>query len=208
MNIEAERQLFRGTSGGNEVQGILTSRGVPVYAGGTAVGNKAVQLFNAMNGVRGSAFVEPEWIVMHPTDCQELRLLRDTAGQFLGGGPFMGPYGAGSNLQASGQATGAIDSIWNKAVYVTAAMGGAGTALVGSRAAGAGVEPRGAECGGHELARVLFHIEPDGDQGRTQAWADALSPGRHVRGAARLRLDNSDSLNRRATRAAGRRLSP
>jgi HK97 family phage major capsid protein len=34
VQIETERQLFRGTSGGNEVQGILTSRGVPVYAGG------------------------------------------------------------------------------------------------------------------------------------------------------------------------------
>jgi HK97 family phage major capsid protein len=136
VQIEAERQLFRGTSGGNEVQGVLTSRGVPVYAGGTAVGNKAVQLFIAMNGTRGSAFVEPEWIVMHPTDYQELRLLRDTAGQFLGGGPFMGPYGAGNNLASSGQVTGAIDSIWNKAVYVTTGMGGAGTALIGSRAAG------------------------------------------------------------------------
>jgi HK97 family phage major capsid protein len=89
-----------------------------------------------MNGTRGSAFVEPEWIVLHPTDYQELRLLRDTAGQFLGGGPFMGPYGAGNNLASSGQVTGAIDSIWNKAVYVTAGMGGAGTALIGSRAAG------------------------------------------------------------------------
>jgi HK97 family phage major capsid protein len=51
VNIEAERQLLRGAAGGNEVQGLLTSRGVPVYAGGTAVGNKAVQLFNAMNGM-------------------------------------------------------------------------------------------------------------------------------------------------------------
>jgi HK97 family phage major capsid protein len=135
VQIEAERQLLRGTQGGNEVQGILTSRGVPVYAGGTAVGNKAVQLFIAMNGVRGSAFVEPEWVVCHPTDYQELRLLRDTAGQFLGGGPFMGPYGNGSNLSASGQLTGAIDSIWNKPTYVTPIVG-AGTALIGSRAAG------------------------------------------------------------------------
>jgi len=38
-----------------------------------------------------------------PTVYQEIRLLRDTAGQFLGGGPFLGPYGSGSNLQASGQ---------------------------------------------------------------------------------------------------------
>jgi HK97 family phage major capsid protein len=84
VQIEAKRQLFRGTSGGNEVQGILTSRGVPVYAGGTAAGNKAVQLFKAMNGTRGSAFVEPEWIVMHPTDYEQIRLLTDTAGQYFG----------------------------------------------------------------------------------------------------------------------------
>ena len=36
VNIEVERQLLRGTSGGNEVQGLLTSRSVPVYTGGTA----------------------------------------------------------------------------------------------------------------------------------------------------------------------------
>lgn len=136
VQIEAERQLLRGTSGGNEIQGVLTSRGVPVYAGGTAAGSYADQLFKAMNGVRGSAFVEPEWIVMHPTDYEKLRLLKDTANQYFGGGPFQGPYGAGSNLASSGQITGAIDSVWNKAVYVTSAIGGAGTALVGSRAAG------------------------------------------------------------------------
>ena len=135
VNIEVERQLFRGTSGGNEVQGIFTGRGVPIYAGGTAAGNKAVQLFKAMNGVRGSAFVEPEWIVLHPTDWEQIRLYTDTAGQLMGGGPFMGPYGNGNNLAASGQITGAQDSLWNKAVYVTSAIGGAGTALVGSTAA-------------------------------------------------------------------------
>jgi HK97 family phage major capsid protein len=134
VRIEEERQLFRGAAGGNEVQGILTSRGVPVYAGGTAAGNYAVQLFAAMNGMRGSAFVEPDWVVMHPTDYQKVRLLTDTAGQFFGGGPFQGPYGNGSNVQASGQLTGAQDSLWNKPVVVTAGIGGAGTALIGTRA--------------------------------------------------------------------------
>jgi HK97 family phage major capsid protein len=105
VKIEEERQLFRGTSGGNEVQGILTSRSVPVYAGGTAAGNKAVQLFKAMNGLRGSAFVEPEWVVMHPTDWQDIRLLADTAGQLFGGGPFFGPYGG---PQGPASATGQI----------------------------------------------------------------------------------------------------
>jgi HK97 family phage major capsid protein len=60
--------LLRGTQGANEVQGLLTSRSVPVYAGGTAAGNKAEQLFKAMNGMRGSACMEPDWIVLHPTD--------------------------------------------------------------------------------------------------------------------------------------------
>ena len=111
VRIEEERQLFRGTSGGNEVQGILASRSVPVYAGGTAAGNKAVQLFKAMNGLRGSAFVEPEWIVMHPTDWQDIRLLKDTAGQYFGGGPFFGPYGGPQGpASASGQISGAQDS--------------------------------------------------------------------------------------------------
>jgi HK97 family phage major capsid protein len=136
VRIESERQLLRGTSGGNEVQGLLTSRGVPVYAGGTAVGNKAVQLFKAMNGLRGSAFLEPDWIVLHPGDYEDIRLLTDSAGQLLGGGPFLGQYGNGSNLSASGQVTGAADTIWNKPVYVTSAIGATkGTALVGTREA-------------------------------------------------------------------------
>jgi HK97 family phage major capsid protein len=131
VRIEEERQLIRGTSGGNEVQGLLTSRSVPVYAGGTAAGNKAVQLFKAMNGQRGSAFVEPEWIAIHPTDWQDIRLATDTAGQFFGGGPFQGPYGNGSNLDASNQLFAAADVLWQKPVYVTGIVG-AGTAIVGS----------------------------------------------------------------------------
>jgi HK97 family phage major capsid protein len=135
VRIEEERQLLRGASGGNEVQGILTSRGVPVYAGGTAVGNRAVQAFIAMNGMRGSAFIEPEWLIIHPTDYQAIRLLTDNQGQFFGGGPFQGPYnGQGQMLQASGQVAGGNDSLWGKQVVVTAAIGGAGTALIGTRA--------------------------------------------------------------------------
>jgi HK97 family phage major capsid protein len=129
--IESERQLIRGTSGGNEVQGLLTSRGVPIYAGGTAVGNRAVQLFKAMNGMRGSAFVEPDWIVLHPTDWETIRLLTDSAGQYFGGGPFQGQYGGQSMVTPNGQVTGAADTLWNKPVYVTATVG-AGTAIVGN----------------------------------------------------------------------------
>ena len=141
VNIEVERQLLRGTSGGNEVQGLLTSRGVPVYAGGTAVGNRAVQLFKAMNGMRGSAYVEPDWVIMNPVDYEAVRLLQDTAGQFMGGGPWMGQYGNNGQVNASSMLVGGVDSIWNKQVHVTAALG-PGTALVGTYA-GAQVLSRG-----------------------------------------------------------------
>ena len=137
VNIEEERQVVLG-AGTNDLVGIKPSgntRGINIYAGGTAAGNKAVQLFKALNGQRGSALLEPDWIVMNPSDYQDLRLLTDTAGQFFGGGPFQGPYGNGQNIGAlSGQVSGATDYIWNLPVVVTTATG-AGTALIGTRSA-------------------------------------------------------------------------
>jgi HK97 family phage major capsid protein len=136
VRIEEERQLIRGSSGGNEVQGLLTSRSVPVYAGGTAAGNKAVQLFKAMNGLRGSAFLEPDFIVLHPGDWEDIRLLTDTAGQLFGGGPFVGPYGGpqGPVSSSGNQISNVGVSIWEKPVYVTGATGTLkGTAIVGTR---------------------------------------------------------------------------
>jgi HK97 family phage major capsid protein len=135
VRIEEERQLLRGTSGGNEVQGLLTSRGIPVYNGGTAAGNRAEQLFKGMNSMRGSALLEPEWTIMNPADWEAIRLLKDNNGQLYGGGPFFGPYGGPQGpASSSSQVAGATDSLWSKPVYVTGVLG-AGTALVGTRAA-------------------------------------------------------------------------
>lgn len=134
VDIEEERELVGGAgSNSNELQGIIGTSGVNVYARGT-VDTNAVALFKAMNGQRGSAFLEPDWIAINPANWQTIRLATDTAGQFFGGGPFLGQYGAGANLPASGQVSGAQDQIWNKPVVVTTAVG-AGTALVGTRAA-------------------------------------------------------------------------
>lgn len=128
---EVERELLRGTAGGSEIQGLLTSRGVPVYSGGTAAGNKAEQLFKAMNSMRGSAYLEPEWVIVSPADYEAIRLLKDDSGQLYGGGPFFGPYGNVTPVGASGQVTGVVDSLWSKPCYVTSALG-AGTALIGT----------------------------------------------------------------------------
>jgi HK97 family phage major capsid protein len=132
IQIEEERQLLRG-AGTNELTGIMNGRGINVYAGGTAVGNRAVQLFKALNGQRGSALLEPDWIVINPSDWETIRLSTDTAGQYFGGGPFQGPYGNGRNFDASNIVNGADEFLWNKPVIVTGALG-AGTALIGTRA--------------------------------------------------------------------------
>ena len=133
VNNEVERQIFRGTAGGNEVQGLF-NRSIPVYAGGTAVGNYAKQTFLAANSMRGSAFVEPSWIALHPTDYSILRLEQDSQGGFYGPGPWGYSYGEPVPGGVSNQVTGAAtDRLWGLDVYVTSGMGGAGTALIGTR---------------------------------------------------------------------------
>lgn len=129
VRIEEERELVLG-GGTNELVGITGRSGVNTYARGT-VDNNAVALFKALNGTRGSALLEPDYIVMHPDNWQTTRLLMDANNQFYGGGPFQGPYGNGRVDPDSGQLTGATDTIWNKPVIVTTAIG-SGTALLGS----------------------------------------------------------------------------
>ena len=88
----------------------------------------------------GSSFLEPDAIVMHPTNFLTTRLLRDgtggTAGQFYGGGPFTGAYGNGG---ASGLFA---QSLWGKPVILSSVVG-AGTALVGSFGQAAKIYRRG-----------------------------------------------------------------
>jgi HK97 family phage major capsid protein len=129
IRIEEERQLVLG-GGTNDLVGITGRSGVNTYALGT-VDNNAVGLFKAINGTRGSSLLEPDYIVMNPANWQNTRLLQDANQQFYGGGPFQGPYGNGRVDPDSGQLTGAMDTIWNKPVIVTTAIG-AGTALLGS----------------------------------------------------------------------------
>lgn len=142
VKIEEERQLLRGT-GTNELVGIIQRSGVNTYARGT-VDNNAVALFKALNGTRGSAYLEPDAIIMNPANWQTTRLLTDTAGQFFGGGPFLGPYGGpqGPVSATGGQLQGGLDTIWGKPVVVTSAIG-AGTALLGSFGQAAQVYRRG-----------------------------------------------------------------
>ena len=90
--------------------------------------DNATALFKAMNGVRGSAFLDVDAIVIHPTNWQAMRLAKDTSGQFYGGGPFL-PYGGPQGPSSASQFS--ADRLWGVRVVVTSAIT-VGTALVGS----------------------------------------------------------------------------
>ena len=134
-----------GGAGTNDLVGLLDSaRGINSVTK-AATDNGADALFKAMNGQRGSALLEPDWILINPAAWQSIRLLRDqtggTVGAYLGGGPFAGPYGVGPQTGLSNQVVGPADYMWGKPVYVTSALLG-GSALIGTRA-GAQVFSRG-----------------------------------------------------------------
>lgn len=127
--IEDERQLVAG-GGTNELVGLTGRSGVTTWGRGT-VDSNAVALFKAMNGQRGSSFLEPSAIILNPANWQTTRLATDSAGQFMGGGPFMGQYGNNGMVGNGNQLGGQMDTLWGKPVVVTTAVG-AGTALVGA----------------------------------------------------------------------------
>lgn len=72
--------------------------------------------------IRTTAFVEPDAVVINPTDWQYLQLARDANKQYFAGGPFTGAYGNGgySNVAA----------LWGLRVVQSPRIA-AGTALVG-----------------------------------------------------------------------------
>ena len=137
---QEEQQLLLGSGVAPNLQGLVgTGRAIGTFTRGTADDN-ATALFKAANGTRGSSFLDPDTVVIHPTNWQAIRLGKDDNGQFYGGGPFFGAYG-GNTPQASASQF-AADSLWGMRVVVTSAIT-VGTALVGSFSQGAALFKKG-----------------------------------------------------------------
>lgn len=126
-----ESQLLNGSGTAPNIRGILNRTGIQTgtrAALGTAAGNGAGAsvlgdvFFQAITNIRLNALVEPDGIVVHPSNWLAMRLAKDSAGQYLGGGPMIGAYG--NNIQAS-------NVYWGLPVVVTTAIA-ANTALVGA----------------------------------------------------------------------------
>lgn len=126
-----EDQLLNGSGTAPNIRGLLNRVGIQTgtrSALGTSAGNGAGAsvlgdvFMQAITNIRVNALVEPDGIVVHPTNWQTMRLVKDSAGQYLGGGPMIGAYGNG--LMAS-------ESYWGLPVVVTSRIA-ANTALVGA----------------------------------------------------------------------------
>ena len=115
-----EQQLLSGLGTGSQIQGVLNVIGIQTQAKATDTTADAVH--KAITKVRTIGFFEPDAIVVHPNDWQEMKLAKDANGQYYGGGPFTGSYGVGA---IAGQ------TYWGLRVVVTTAIT-EGTALVGA----------------------------------------------------------------------------
>jgi HK97 family phage major capsid protein len=138
ISQEEERQLLRG-AGTDELVGIVGRTGVNTLGTAAAGTIMAEHILKAAVGSRGSAFLDPDLLILHPNNWQTLRLSKDTTGQYLGGGPWTGSYG-----QPNQVSTGYFSSapVWNMNVWVTTTIG-SGTALLGSFKQAAAIVRRG-----------------------------------------------------------------
>jgi HK97 family phage major capsid protein len=120
--LEEERQILLGNGTPPNISGILDQTGLQTQAKGADPTPDAI--FKAMTKIR-LVFAEPDAVVLHPNDWQEIALLRNADGVYLWGDP----------------ADEQEPRIWGKRVVVTPVIT-EGTGLVGAFGAGAEVYQR------------------------------------------------------------------
>lgn len=132
IQLEEEDQLLNGSGVAPNLTGLRNRTGMQVdQALGTDTRPDAI--YKQITNIRTNAFLEPDGIVVHPADWQDIRLAKDANNQYYGGGPFTGAYGNG---------TMAPDSLWGLRVIITTAIT-SGTALVGAFGSAAQVFRKG-----------------------------------------------------------------
>jgi HK97 family phage major capsid protein len=118
VGAKEEDQILNG-AGSGEITGILNTSGILTQPLGTD--SAADALHKGITKVRSTGFFEPDGIIMHPDDWQQLRLAKNGDDDYYAGGPFTALSG---------------NSIWGLPVVVTTSIA-TGTALVGSFRLGA-----------------------------------------------------------------------
>lgn len=132
VQLAEEDQLLNGNGTAPNLRGILNRSGLTA-AQAVSTDTRVDAIFKEVTKIRTGAFLDPDAVVLHPTDWQSIRLSKDSNNQYYGGGPFgYAAYGNPdqivgdtSNLSAGG------DTLWGLRVVVTPAIA-QGTALVGA----------------------------------------------------------------------------
>lgn len=132
VRIATEAAILSG-AGAPSLTGILNRSGLTA-AQALASDTVPDAIYKDITKIRIASFLEPDGIVINPTDWQDVRLAKDGNEQYYGGGPFTAAYGNPGGM--------AGDMLWGKRVVVTTAMA-AGTALVGAFATAAQVFNKG-----------------------------------------------------------------
>jgi HK97 family phage major capsid protein len=132
MKLRLDSQLLSGNGTAPNVEGVLTKSGINSfdYTGDPYGGNlgKLGQIYEAITEIRKDAFVEPDAIIMHPSDWYDIvtSVSSDFAGTSSAGYTEKSPL----FVVAGGFGADAAPRIWGLPVVASSAIS-AGTVLVG-----------------------------------------------------------------------------
>lgn len=113
--LTEEDQLLNGSGASPAIRGILNRTGLtPAQARGADTNADAI--FKQITTISSTVFIQPDGIVMHPTNWQTIQLTKNAAGNYLGSGPW-------ANAQPA--------QLWGYPVAVTPSIT-LNTALVGA----------------------------------------------------------------------------
>lgn len=134
MQLAEENQLVNGSGTAPNIRGILNTSGIQTEVQAAAPDTALDALYRAITKCRTVAFLEPDGVVINPTDYQAIRLTKDSNLQYYGGGPFTGAYGTSGGTNDPG--------VWGLRTVITTAVA-AKTAIVGAWQAGGMVFRKG-----------------------------------------------------------------
>lgn len=80
-----DSQLLNGDGVAPNITGVLNKSGIQTQAKGTD--STVVAIFKAITKVRNTGAAEPDAVILHPNDWQDVRLMQDANGNFIWGPP-------------------------------------------------------------------------------------------------------------------------
>jgi HK97 family phage major capsid protein len=91
LQLAEEYGLLYGTGTGADIRGVFNTSGVQSVSKGTDT--EADAIFKAISAIGRNTGYTADAVVLNPATYEKIRLAKDQAGQYYGGGMFSGPYG-------------------------------------------------------------------------------------------------------------------